>query len=299
MDDKTSGFSLEMPKVGVIRGVKAKDVELVGGKVVNLRICARPYNNLYSVTQLRAIKMVSEQYGSGKVHLSPRHNFEIPEIKNKRIDDTLKLLYVAGLFPGGAGTSVRNIFTCPDWCSQSVLPTLEIGKMISTNFGDRDMPNKFTISFAGCANGCSRPHNSDVGIMAIGKVGVAKGDCGDQCNKCVEICPRQVIKKNGRSVLLKEKNCNFCGKCVKVCPYNILFFESTGFKVMIGGKEGASVAFGSVIANFVKDFELLEIIDNVLQKYQDKAKLRPASQKKKERLSEVIERLGLESFLAD
>jgi dissimilatory sulfite reductase (desulfoviridin) alpha/beta subunit len=299
MSEKTSGFSLEMPKVGVIRGVKAKDVELVGGKVVNLRICARPYKNLYSVTQLRAIKTVSEQYGSGKVHLSPRHNFEIPEIRNKRIDDTLKLLYVAGLFPGGAGASVRNIFTCPDWCSQSVRPTQEIGQMISTNFGDRDMPNKFTISFAGCANGCSRPHNADVGIIAIGRVGIAKGNCADQCNKCVEVCPQRAIEKNAGSVRIKEESCNFCGKCVKVCPQNILNFAETGFRVMIAGKEGASVTFGRVIADFVKDFELLEIVENVLQKYKKKAILRPGGRKKKERLVEVIDRLGMESFLAD
>jgi dissimilatory sulfite reductase (desulfoviridin) alpha/beta subunit len=68
---------------------------------------------------------------------------------------------------------------------------------------------------------------------------------------------------------------------------------------MIGGKEGASVVFGSVITDFVKDFELLEIVEDVLQKYQKKAMFRPLSQRKKERLAEVIDRLGLESFLAD
>jgi len=299
MDDKDTGFALEMPKVGIIRGVRAKDIEIVGGKVVNLRTCARPYGNLYSVAQLRSIKTVSKKYGSGKVHLSPRHNLEIPEIKNKHLDDTLRELYVAGLFPGGAGTSVRNVFTCPDWCSQSVRPTQEIGKMVSTNFGDKDMPNKFTISFAGCPNGCSRPHNSDIGIIAVGKVTISNQNCPAGCQECTEVCPLQAVGPVEAKVQINRGTCNSCGKCVKACPENILNLEETGFKVLIGGKEGATVVFGSTIADFASDFEILEIIENVLSKYQEKAALRPASQKKMERLAEVIDRLGLHSFLAD
>ena len=170
MDESREKFSLDMPKVGIIKGVLAKDIEVVGDKSVNLRTCARPYSNTYTAAQLRAIKDVIEKYGSGKVHLSPRHNLEIPEVGQKNIDNALKDLYCAGLFPGGAGASVRNIFTCPDWCSKSIMPVQEIGLMVSRNFGDMDMPNKVTISFAGCSNGCSRPHNSDIGIIAIGSV---------------------------------------------------------------------------------------------------------------------------------
>jgi len=127
MEDSREEFKLEMPKVGVIKGVLAKDIEVVGDRVVNLRTCARPYSNTYSVTQLRTIEDVSERYGSGKVHLSPRHNLEIPEIKQKELDAALKELYIAGLFPGGAGTSVRNIFTCPSWCSKAIMPVRSLG----------------------------------------------------------------------------------------------------------------------------------------------------------------------------
>jgi len=299
MDEKAVGFTLEMPKVGIIRGVKAKDIEMVGGKVVNLRTCARPYENIYTVTQLRAIQGVSKKYGSGKVHLSPRHNMEIPEIKNKHIDEALRDLYVAGLFPGGAGTSVRNVFTCPDWCARSVRPVQAIGKMVSTNFGDRDMPNKFTISFAGCPNGCSRPHNTDVGIIAVAKVTIADQGCPDGCRECAKVCPVQAVGPTEGRVKINRPACIACGRCVKACPEKILRSEETGFKVLIDGKEGATVAFGAVIAEFAKDFELLEIIESVLRKYEQKVTPRLAGRKKKERMSEVIERLGIAAFLAD
>ena len=297
MNGSESGFTLEMPKVGIIKGVLAKDIEVVGEKVVNLRTCARPYRNMYSAAQLRTIKNVIEKYGTGKVHLSPRHNLEIPEVKQKEIENALKELYIAGLFPGGAGTSVRNIFTCPDWCSKQIRPIQEFGKMISLVSGDRDMPNKVTISFAGCSNSCSRPQNSDIGITAIGEVGVKDRTCPDDCEECIRSCKFDALEKHDGSIMINKK-CTYCCKCVESCPEAVLSIQKTGFRVTAGGKEGSAVMFGKECALFVEDFEAFEIIEKILHNYQRKAALRPGSSKKKERLGEVIERLGLEDFMS-
>ncbi len=296
MEKEKLSFNLEMPAVGVIKGVLAKDIEVVGDRVVNLRTCARPYRNIYSTAQLRAIKNVIEKYGSGKVHLSPRHNLEIPEVRQKDLDRALKELYIAGLFPGGAGTSVRNIFTCPEWCSKAIRPVQELGTMVSANFADRDMPNKVTISFAGCFNGCSRPHNSDIGIIAIGRVGVSDRRCEDGCLYCVKACPFDAIEKRDGYVHINDK-CVYCCKCIDACTEGLLTIEETGFRVLIGGKEGSTVRFGTKYADFAGDFEVLEIIERALSSYQEMAGFRPGSSKKKERLGEVLERLGLERFM--
>ena len=58
MEDNNEKFSLDMPKVGIIKGVLAKDIEIVGDKSVNLRTCARPYSNIFTAAQLRTIKKV-------------------------------------------------------------------------------------------------------------------------------------------------------------------------------------------------------------------------------------------------
>jgi len=297
MKEGQDTFSLEMPKVGIIKGVLAKDIELVGEMVVNLRTCARPYRNIYSASQLRTIGLVAEEYGSGKVHLSPRHNLEIPEIRQKELDNALRRLYIAGLFPGGAGTSVRNIFTCPDWCRQAIRPVQEIGMMVSHNLGDRDMPNKVTISFAGCLNGCSRPYNTDIGVVAIAEI-VVGGRCKDDCHACIESCPFDAIERMSDQVSITD-DCQNCGRCLHVCKDGILWKGRTGFRVLIGGKEGSTVRFGQEYARWVDDFEVLEIIDRVLRNYQKKATLRPGGTRKKERLSEVIERLGIDGFMQE
>ena len=296
MKEEETGFSLEMPKVGIIKGVLAKDIEVVGEKVVNLRTCARPYTNLYSVAQLRTIKEVCEKYGSGKVHLSPRHNLEIPEVKQKEIDTALRELYIAGLFPGGAGASVRNIFTCPSWCSKALRPVQEIGKMVSSNFGDKDMPNKVTISFAGCSNSCSRPQNADIGVVAIARIQVSDKKCPDDCSDCLAACRFQAMELSNGIIEINDR-CVYCGKCVEACSQEILRMGETGYRVLIGGKEGSTVMFGKEFATFVEDFEVLEIIERALTHYQNKAELRPGSERKKERLGEVVNRVGLASFM--
>ncbi len=289
-------FTLEMPKVGLIKGVLAKDIEVVGEKVVNLRTCARPYRNYYSANQLRTLAEVARKYGSGKVHLSPRHNFEIPEVRLKELEKALKELYIAGLFPAGAGTSVRNIFTCPSWCTASIRPVQELGLMVSKNFGDMDMPNKVTISFAGCANGCSRPQNTDIGIVAMAEVLVTGANCPEGCSECIDVCVFDAIEiKNNRPTILKNK-CTGCVRCIKVCRHGVLKQGQTGFRVLIGGKEGTDVRFGHELARGLEDFEVLELVDSVLRWYQHNATYRPGSQKKLERLAEVIDRVGLLEF---
>ncbi|MDA8388899.1 MAG: hypothetical protein M0Z58_09605 [Nitrospiraceae bacterium] len=297
MEESREKFTLETPQVGIIRGVAARDIEVVGGKSVNLRASARPYRNVYTAAQLRAIKSVVEKYGSGKVHLTPRHNLEIPEVGQKNIDRALKELYGAGLFPGGAGSSVRNIFTCPDWCSKAVRPVQEIGTMVSRNFGDMDMPNKVTISFAGCSNACSRPQNSDIGIIAVGKVAASEEGCPEDCASCLSVCRFGAIRKLDGRIMLNEK-CVDCCKCAQACAHGGLGIAGTGFRVLIGGKEGTSVRFGVKYADFVEDdFEILEIVDRVLNCYREKARLRDGSTRKKERLAEVMGRLGIAAFM--
>jgi dissimilatory sulfite reductase (desulfoviridin) alpha/beta subunit len=295
MEERQEEFSIDMPKVGIIKGVLAKDIEVIGDRFVSLRTAARPFKNVFTAAQLRAVQSVLVKYGSGKAHLTPRYNLEIPEIGQKNIDTALRELYCAGLFPGGAGTSVRNVYTCPDWCAKSIRPVQELGAIVSRSFGDQDMPNKVTISFAGCANGCSRPHTCDIGVIAAGTVTIGTGACPDDCAACVQACRFGAIAKQGNRVALNEK-CTGCSKCVEACGHGTLALGKTSFTVLIGNKEGTSVRFGTRIADQVDDFAVLGIIDWVLHRYREHAQLRPGSARKKERLIEVIDRLGIEAF---
>ncbi len=113
---------------------------------------------------------------------------------------------------------------------------------------------------------------------------------------CVRACRFEAIGKVGGRIRISEE-CSYCGQCIDVCKSDVLKAGKTGFRVLAGGKEGSTVMFGEECASFVDDFEVLEKIEKVLNHYQEKAMLRPGSSRKKERLGEVIRRLGLEAFM--
>jgi dissimilatory sulfite reductase (desulfoviridin) alpha/beta subunit len=56
------------------------------------------------------------------------------------------------------------------------------------------------------------------------------------------------------------------------------------------------VRFGIRYADFVRDFEIIEIVDRVMNQYKENALLKEGNSRKKERLADVIDRLGIDSF---
>ncbi len=291
------GFKLELPKVGIIKGVKPKDIEVVGEKIVNIRARAKPYSNIYTAEQLERVAEVAEKYGSGKVHLSPRHNLEIPEVRNSVLMQALQELFAAGLQAGGSGTSVRNIFTCADYCPNKVRGVRELGAIVSELFGDMPLPNKFTISFAACPSGCSRPWNVDIGIIGVAELVIEEERCVDDCTACIEACPVEGAISIEGGLKVSEERCVRCARCAWACPEGAIKVKDTGFKVVVGGKEGRTVLFGEEYLSFAKDFEVIEVIDTVIRQYKKLAQKR--DRKKYERLGEVIQRVGgLKAFMS-
>ncbi len=290
------GFKLELPKVGIIKGVQPKDIEVVGEKIVNVRVRAKPYSNTYTPEQLEKVAEVADKYGSGKVHLSPRHNLEIPEIKNSMLMQTLQELFSAGLQAGGSGTSVRNIFTCADYCPSRVRGVRELGAIVSELFGDMPLPNKFTISFAACPAGCSRPYHVDIGIIGVAELDVEPEKCRGYCPECVESCPVEGAISIEEGLKIDSDMCVRCGRCARACSRGAIRVKDTGFKVVVGGKEGRTVLFGEEYLSFVKEYEVIEAIDRVIRQYKKLARKR--DRKKYERLGEVIQRIGgIEDFM--
>ncbi len=294
MGEEEHTHKLEMPKVGILRGVKPRDIEVVGEKIVNIRVKPRPYSNTYTVDQLRAIRKVADKYGSGKIHISPRHNLELPEIRETKIMNVLRDLYVAGLSAGGSGTAVRNIFTCADWCAQKVRPVQGLGRMVAQEIGDTEMPNKVTISFAACPSACSRPHNTDIGIIGVARLKVVRPCKGEECENIQKACPipGAIEVKDGKINI--NDSCVQCARCAWASG-GAIEVEATGFRVLIGGKEGRFVSFGEEYSSFAKDYDVLDIIDRAIGNY--KARAEPRDKKKMERLGEVKDRMGLEEFM--
>jgi dissimilatory sulfite reductase (desulfoviridin) alpha/beta subunit len=88
-----------------------------------------------------------------------------------------------------------------------------------------------------------------------------------------------------------------CARCARACTEGAIKVKDTGFKVVVGGKEGRTVLFGEEYLSFAKDYEVIEAIDKVIRQYKKLAQKR--DRKKYERLGEVIQRIGgLEAFMS-
>ncbi len=49
---------------------------------------------------------------------------------------------------------------------------------------------------------------------------------GEVCLKCVQICPSDTIKQDGKTLSLNHETCISCGACVSVCPTGSMDFSS-------------------------------------------------------------------------
>lgn len=49
--------------------------------------------------------------------------------------------------------------------------------------------------------------------------------CPPDCNKCIAICPVQLLVREGERVYLKQPTCSLCGACFNVCDYDAIRLE--------------------------------------------------------------------------
>ena len=121
-----------------------------------------------------------------------------------------------------------------------------------------------------------------------------KEKCKEKEEEIRDSCPipGAIEVKDGK-INIKDP-CVQCARCVPVSD-SAIEIEDTGFKVLIGGKEGRFVYFGEEYASFVKDYEVIDIIERAITNY--KANVQPRDEKKNERLGEVKNRLGLKDFM--
>lgn len=52
----------------------------------------------------------------------------------------------------------------------------------------------------------------------IGRVSIRDELCPADCNRCLELCPVQLITREGERVFLKTEVCSLCGVCRNICP---------------------------------------------------------------------------------
>lgn len=244
--------------------------------------------------QLRKLAEIAEKYGEGWVHLSVRQGVEIPFVEIESFDSLVKELEEVGLSTGACGPRVRVVVACPgaSICAYGLGNTKELAKKIDSRlYGRSGLPHKFKVGVTGCPSACAKPQENDLGFMRVVEpiFDEVEGEC-ISCGLCVETCPTGAITLDDEEKpVIDYSKCSSDGRCVSICPTKAIRKKREGWRVFVGGKFGRYPQLGLFFADYVTDKEALEIGERVLRAYQRLGE-------RKERLREVIERLGAERF---
>ncbi|MEW6442147.1 MAG: dissimilatory-type sulfite reductase subunit alpha [bacterium] len=288
----------------------------------------QPTAKYYTTAQLRKLCDVWEKFGSGATNM---HGSTGDVILLGTTTDNLEpcfsaLTHECGMDLGGSGSALRTPSACLGMsrCEYSCIDTQDFIFNVTKTFQDElhrpAWPYKFKIKSSGCSNDCvasiARADCSVIGTWrdkirvdgeavrayAAGDLVPAGGGHGTEKRKLdvqkevCDLCPTKCMSWDGKTLKIEDKECTRCMHCINVMPRALRPGLDRGATILCGGKapilEGAQMC--SVVIPFMKMEppyeEFKEFIEKVWEWWDENGRNR-------ERLGELIQRLGMRAFL--
>ncbi|WP_448590188.1 dissimilatory-type sulfite reductase subunit alpha [Thermodesulfobium sp.] len=215
---------------------------------------------------------------------------------------------------GGSGSDLRTPSACvgPGRCEWACIDTLDIVDTLTRRYQNelhRPMwPYKFKIKIAGCANdGVASKARADFSIIGTWKdnIQINRTEVVNYVNagfdiigQVVDKCPTKCISYNPvtKSLSIDNSNCVRCHNCINKMPKALRQGKITGATILIGGHAPIlqSAFMSWVIVPFMEMKppydEVSELLEKIWEWWDENGKMR-------ERVGELIYRLGMRSFL--
>ena len=267
----------------------------------------------YTSDVLRTLCDIWEKHGSGLTNMhGSTGDIVLLGTTTDELEPTFAALTEAGFDLGGSGSCVRTPSCCvgPARCEWACYDTLAMNYDFTMAFQDElhrpFFPYKFKFKFAGCPNDCvasiARADMSIIGTWrdeiqidqaqvkayADGGLNIERDICGN--------CPTKCINYDGTNIHVDDSNCVKCMHCINQMPKALAPGKDRGATILLGSKapilEGAILS--SVLIPFIKIEppydELKELTEKIWDFWGEHGKNR-------ERVGEMIQRIGLGNFL--
>ena len=212
---------------------------------------------MLSPGQVRRIGEVAEKYG-GEVHITVRQELSILGVPEERLDLALQDLAEAGLAPGSAGMTFRNVVSClgSDYCFKAAAETTSLAKEVAEAFTGEKTPGPLKVGIGGCPFPCTRPQFNEIGIMGRVRPEMDTEKCTG-CERCVAVCKVGAASVvDGKAVIDYDK-CIMCGRCVVNCPGGARYSAEDGYMLFVGGRGSWPPFEGWILRDFVGREEIL------------------------------------------
>ncbi len=273
----------------------------------------QPSGWFYTTDALRMTCDIWDKYGSGLTNMhGSTGDLILLGTRTELLEDIFAEFSSRGWDLGGSGSAMRTPSCCvgPARCEWANIDTMELCYQLTQEFQDEmhrpSWPYKFKIKIAGCACDC---------VAAIARadcsiIGTWKGDIkinqaevknyaknGFDVQKwVVDMCPTGCMSLEGGELKIDNANCNRCMHCISKMTKALSPGDEKGATICIGSK--APIVVGSLLSWVTVPFikvekpfdEIKDIIRKMTEWWDDNGKAR-------ERIGEVIERVGMRSFL--
>ena len=275
----------------------------------------QPSGWFYTSDALRTLCDIWDRHGSGLTNMhGSTGDIILLGTTTDKLEPTFKELTEAGFDLGGSGSAVRTPSCCvgPARCEWACYDTLHLTNDLTQEFQDEmhrpAFPYKFKIKCSGCPNDCvasiARADMSIIGTwrdeIRIDQAEVkAAVDGGldiveDVCSRC----PTKCMSWDGNELDIDDKNCVKCMHCINAMPKALRPGTDRGATILLGSKapivEGALLS--SVLVPFMKLEPPYEELKDLIERIWD---FWGENGKNRERVGELMQRVGLGTFLEE
>lgn len=277
----------------------------------------QPAGWFYNTKALRTICDIWEKHGSGMTNFhGSTGDIILLGTTTDNLQPCFDALTEAGFDLGGSGSALRTISGCigKARCEWSNIDTLDVVRDLTTEFQDEihrpRWPYKFKIKAAGCPNDCAAAiARADFTIIGTWRdsLRIDQDAVKDYVEKGLDIrtlivnkCPSDALEWDdaAKELKLHADDCVRCMHCINKMPKAIRPGLDTGATILIGGKapiiKGAYLSW--VLVPFMKIEPPYEEMKELLRKIWD---WWDENGRTRERLAELIERIGLKTFLSE
>lgn len=240
----------------------------------------------FKTKEIIALTNIADKYGNGTLGVTSRASMEVPYINYKYVEAVLEEVENTGLNIIDKGLNLKSISACKgSICNNGLIDTNNLALKIKERFKEVNLTNKFKIGIFGCPNGYGRAQSNDIGIIARKKVTILEEKCLG-CSKCTDICRVKALNIKDNKVILDNKKCVSCGKCAEVCQVKAIEANHIEILIFIGGRLGRKARLATPLNKTFEENEIMSLVNSIIKYYINNAK-------KRERLAELIERVGI------
>ena len=274
-----------------------------------------PSGWFYTTDKLRQLCEVWEKHGSGLTNMhGATGDIILLGAPTSALQPCFDDLAEIGFDLGGSGSDMRTPSCCvgPGRCEYACIDTLDLLYNITLEYQDelhRPMfPYKSKIKISGCPNDCvAAVARSDISIIGTWRdhiridpeaVTEYASNGIDIQAEVIDLCPTKCMAwdTGTKTLTIDDAECNRCMHCINLMPKALRPGVEKGATIMVGGK--APIVHGALLSWVIVPFmkmeppydEFKELLEKIWEWWDENGKMR-------ERLGELINRLGMRNFL--